>query len=106
MTLAGTTVYVITNPRDVNDVYNNKGSLTYESFLGDIMSSFGTSASGVKKILQREPLVPSNGNPTTRLKASARLRTTCKFVRPKARISEYLASIMENLYSRAYPSKP
>ena len=54
---------MITDPRDVNEVYNNKGSLTYESFLGDIMSSFGTSARGVEKILQRKPLIDANDNP-------------------------------------------
>lgn len=53
VTLAGSTFYIITNPNDVNDVYNNTASLSFDGFLRDIMSGFGTSARGVEKILQR-----------------------------------------------------
>ena len=49
-------MYIITDPKDVNDVYNNTVSLSFDSFLRDIMSAIGTSPRGVEKILQRKPI--------------------------------------------------
>ena len=63
---------MITDPRDVNEIYNNKGSLSYENFLRGIMSEFGTSAQGVEKILQRKPIY-SNGNPVNKFQSISQI---------------------------------
>ena len=49
-------MYIITDPKDVSDVYNNTASLSFDGFLHDIMSEFGTSARGIEKILLRKPV--------------------------------------------------
>ena len=46
-------MYIITDPKEVSDVYKNTTSLSFDGFLRDIMLGFGTSAEGVAKILQR-----------------------------------------------------
>ena len=53
ITLAGSTVYVITDPGDVTLVYNSTTSLSFDSFLRDFLSEFSTTSSGIDKILQQ-----------------------------------------------------
>lgn len=66
------TVYIITDPRDINDVYNNTASLSFDGFLRDIMLGFGISAQGVEKILQRKP-IHSSGRPVDKVQSLSQI---------------------------------
>ena len=57
--MAGQTLYIITSPQDVNSLYRNTASLTFDEYVKDMMLSLGVSESGVDSLWR--PSQPSEG---------------------------------------------
>nr|POE61006.1 cholesterol 7-alpha-monooxygenase [Quercus suber] len=51
ITLANKKVYVVTEPYFVGQIFSNTSSLSFESFLHDIMFEFGTTEAGIRSVL-------------------------------------------------------
>lgn len=56
--MAGEEIYVVTNPKDVAEVYKNNTSLSFEVFISDLMLSCGTLPETVKKMSSSPPPYP------------------------------------------------
>ena len=50
LTIAGQLMYIVTKPRDINEVHKNHGMLTFEGFVVDIYQTAGMSADGLSRI--------------------------------------------------------
>ncbi|KAI9688927.1 MAG: hypothetical protein M1820_010208 [Bogoriella megaspora] len=55
LTLAGEEFYVVTNPKDIIEVYKNNTSLSFDVFIYDLMLSCGASPDTVKKMSSSPP---------------------------------------------------
>jgi hypothetical protein len=49
----GQKIHVVTNPRTVGSVFNNTKSLSFDSFLHDVMLEFGTSEAGCQTVMRK-----------------------------------------------------
>ncbi|KAK2606343.1 hypothetical protein QQS21_003274 [Conoideocrella luteorostrata] len=64
--LAGETIYVVTNPKDVSVIYKNTTTLAFDAFIGDLMLQCGATAKTVQRMCQEPPPYPL-GKSTTGL---------------------------------------
>ena len=62
LTLAGEQIYVITNPKDVAEVYKNNTSLSFDVFISDLMLSCGATKENVAKMNQVPPPYPTGSS--------------------------------------------
>ena len=55
LTVAGQCLYVVTSPRDIQSVYKNFGTLTFDGFVEDMYRGFGMSDKGIDNIFEEKP---------------------------------------------------
>lgn len=56
--LAGETIYVVTNPKDVSAIYKTTTTLAFDVFISDLMLQCGAAAKTVQKMCQEPPSYP------------------------------------------------
>lgn len=71
LTVAGQTLYILTSSHDAAKVYKNTTTLTFDEWVRNMMSSFGTSDEGVRKVFENTTMESAGPNRIHRLIAHA-----------------------------------